>query len=106
MPQLCKTDNGDWLTDNKERNKMSNLTLKDTQDGKFSSKYHGLWFYYDDEISIYWNRSHTFNVYSNGNEVDCFTVNETMTPKDAEFQADEWLEEQLEEEKREHAPAY
>ena len=75
-----------------ERNKISN--------------YQGLWFYYDNDISIYWNRSHTFNVYSDGNEVDCFTVNETMTPKDAEFQADEWLEEQLEEEKREHAPAY
>ena len=74
--------------------------------GDWSNKYHGLWFYYDNEISIYWNRSHTFNVYSNGNEVDCFTVNETMTSKDAEFQADEWLEEQLEEEKREHAPAY
>ena len=73
---------------------------------KFRQVWFGLWFFYDNDISIYWNRSHTFNVYSDGNEVDCFTVNETMTPKDAEFQADEWLEEQLEEEKREHAPAY
>jgi hypothetical protein len=71
-----------------------------------SGKNNGLWFFYDNDISIYWNRSHTFNVYSDGNEVDCFTVNETMTPTDAEFQADEWLEEQLEEEKLRHAPAY
>ena len=70
---------------------MSNLTLKDTQDGKFSSKYHGLWFYYDDDISIYWNRSKTFNVYSDGKEINCFTVNEPMTSKQAEENADEWL---------------
>ena len=56
---------------------------------KFRQGWFGLWFFYDNDISIYWNRSHTFNVYSDGNEVDCFTVNETM-----------------EEEKREHAPAY
>ena len=70
------------------------------------SKYNGLWFFYDDDVSIYWNRSQTFNVWNNGKEVNCFTVNETMTPKDAEVQADEWLEEQLEEEKLRHAPAY
>ena len=82
---------------------MSNLTLKNTEDGKFSSKYHGLWFYYDNEISIYWNRSHTFNVYSDGKEINCFTVMETMTPKQAEENADEWLEEQLQEEMLENA---
>ena len=54
---------------------MSNLTLKNTEDGKFSSNYDGLWFYYDNDVSIYWNRSKTFNVYSDGREVNCFTVN-------------------------------
>ena len=72
-----------------ERNKMSN--------------YQGLWFYYPHDISIYWNRSHTFNVWNNNKEVHCFTVNESMTPKQAEENADEWLEEQLEEEKLRHA---
>jgi len=67
------------------------------------SKYSGLWFFYDDDISIYWNRSHTFNVWNNGKEVNCFTVMETMTPKQAEEQADAWLEYELEEEKLRHA---
>ena len=52
------------------------------------SKYNGLWFFYDDDISIYWNRSQTFNVWNNGKEVNCFTVPESMTPKQAEQQAD------------------
>ena len=67
------------------------------------SKYSGLWFFYDDDISIYWNRSETFNVYSSGKEINCFTVPESMTPKQAEENADEWLAEQLEEEKLRHA---
>ena len=67
----------------------------------YMSKYSGLWFFYDEDISIYWNRSNTFN---NGDkEVDCFTVMEPMTPKQAEEQADEWLEEKLEEEKRDNS---
>ena len=82
---------------------MSNLTLKNTEDGKFSSSYNGLWFYYDNDISIYWNRSKTFNVYSDGKEINCFTVNESMTPKQAEENADEWLEEQLQEEMLDNA---
>ena len=44
-----------------------------------------------------------FNVYVDKNEVNCFTVMESMTPKQAEENADEWLEEQLEEEKLRHA---
>ena len=67
------------------------------------SKYSGLWFFYDDDISIYWNRSNTFNVWNNGKEVNCFTVMESMTPEQAEVQADEWLDEQLEEEKRDNS---
>ena len=67
------------------------------------SKYSGLWFFYDDDISIYWNRSNTFNVYINDQEINCFTVMESMTPNQAEEQADEWLSEQLEEEKRDNS---
>ena len=70
------------------------------------SNYSGLWFFYDDDISIYWNRSQTFNVYQDQKEVNCFTVMETMTPKQAEQQADEWLAEQLEEEKLRHADSF
>ena len=67
------------------------------------SNYDGLWFFYDDDVSIYWNRSKTFNVYSDGKEVNCFTVNETMTPKQAEENADEWLAERLQEEMLDNA---
>ena len=70
------------------------------------SKYNGLWFFYDDDISIYWNRSHTFNVWNNGKEVNCFTVMETMTPKQAEQNADEWLADVLQEEKLRHADVF
>jgi len=66
-------------------------------------KTYGLWFYYDNDVSIYWNRSKTFEVYSDGKEINCFTVNESMTPKQAEENADEWLEEQLQEEMLDNA---
>ena len=70
---------------------------------KFTQGWFGLWFHYDNDVSIYWNRSKTFNVYSDGKEINCFTVMETMTPKQAEENADEWLEEQLQEEMLENA---
>jgi len=67
------------------------------------SNYDGLWFFYDDDVSIYWNRSKTFNVYDDGKEINCFTVNESMTPKQAEENADEWLAERLQEEMLDNA---
>ena len=67
------------------------------------SNYDGLWFFYDDDVSIYWNRSKTFNVYNDGKEINCFTVNESMTPKQAEENADEWLAERLQEEMLDNA---
>ena len=70
------------------------------------SKYRGLWFFYDDDISIYWNRGNTFNVYQDQKEVKCFTVMESMTPKQAEEQADEWLADVLQEEKLRHADVF
>ena len=62
--------------------------------------------FYDDDISIYWNRSQTFNVWNNGKEVNSFTVVGTMTPKQAEQNADEWLADVLQEEKLRHADAF
>ena len=77
-----------------------------TTERKIMSKYNGLWFFYDDDISIYWNRSHTFNVFINEKEVNCFTVMGTMTSKQAEEQADEWLADVLQEEKLRHADSF
>jgi len=77
-----------------------------TTERKIMSKYRGLWFFYDDDISIYWNRGNTFNVYQDQKEVNCFTVMESMTPKQAEQNADEWLADVLQEEKLRHADVF
>jgi len=73
------------------------------EQNKKMTNYQGLWFYYDDDISIYWNRSKTFNVYSDGKEIDCFTDNNCKTMEQAQKSADEWLEEQLKEEMLDNA---
>ena len=67
------------------------------------SKYNGLWFFYDDEISIKWDCDKSFTVWQKNDIVNNFTVEESMTPKQAEEQADAWLEYELEEEKLRHA---
>ena len=73
---------------------------------KFYQGWLGLWFFYDDDISIHWNRKNEFNVYQKHEKKNSFTVVGTMTPKRAELVADEWLAEQLEEEKLRHADAF
>ena len=65
-----------------------------------------LWFFYDDEISIKWDCDKSFTVWQKKDIVNNFTVMESMTPKQAEENADEWLAEQLEEEKLRHADIY
>ena len=66
-------------------------------------KTYGLWFYYDNDVSIYWNRSKTFEVYSDGKEVNCFTDYSCRTMEQAQKSSDEWLEEQLQEEMLDNA---
>ena len=61
-----------------------------------------LWFFYDDEISIQWDCDKSFTVWQKNDIVNNFTAEESMTPKQAEAVADEWLAEQLEEEKTKH----
>ena len=62
-----------------------------------------LWFFYDDEISIKWDCDKSFTGWKKNDIVNNFTVEESMTPKQAEEQADAWLEYELEEEKLRHA---
>ena len=62
-----------------------------------------LWFFYDDEISIQWDCDKSFAVWNKRDIINNFTVEESMTPKQAEKTADEWLDEKLEEEKLRHA---
>ena len=63
-------------------------------------------FKYEDNIEIIWNGFGTFNVFSDGKNVNCFTDFTVRNSSQAEFVADEWLYEKLEEEKLRHADAY
>ena len=54
--------------------------------------------YPDHQIEIEWNGSATFNVFTGGKNVNCFTDNNCRTMEQAQKSADEWLEEQLQEE--------
>ena len=60
-------------------------------------------FKYEDDIEIEWNGSATFNVFNGGKNVNCFTDYSAKTMEQAQVIADEWLEEQLEEEKLRNA---
>ena len=60
-------------------------------------------FKYEDDIEIEWNGSATFNVFNGGKNVNCFTDYSAKTMEQAQKSADEWLEEQLEEEKLRNA---
>ena len=54
--------------------------------------------YPDNQIEIEWNGSATFNVFTGGKNVDCFTDYSCKTTEQAQKSANEWLEEQLKEE--------
>ena len=59
--------------------------------------------YPDHQIEIEWNGSATFNVFTGGQNVNCFTDNNCRTMEQAQKSADEWLEEQLKEEMLDNA---
>jgi len=62
-------------------------------------------FKYENNIEIIWNGLATFNVFVDGNNVNCFT--HTVENLDqARDVADEWLAMELEEEKLRYADAY
>ena len=62
-------------------------------------------FKYENNIEIIWNGLATFNVFVDGNNVNCFT--HTVENLDqARDVADEWLAMELEEEKLRHADEY
>ena len=69
----------------------------------------GKYFFYDDEISIFWNGKNEFTVYQKHEKKNRFVSDLTdnpLTPKKAEIIADEWLDEKLEEEKLRHADTF
>ena len=53
--------------------------------------------YPDHKIEIEWNGSATFNVFTGGKNVNCFTDYSCRTMEQAQKSSDEWLEEQLQE---------
>ena len=62
------------------------------------SKSRILFEYPDHKIEIEWNGSATFNVFTGGKNVECFTDYNCKTMDQAQKSANEWLEEQLKEE--------
>ena len=63
-------------------------------------------FKYENNIDIVWNGSAIFNIFVDGNNVNCFTQYDIETEEQARQAADEWLAMELEEEKLRHADAY
>ena len=51
------------------------------------------------QVEIEWNGLATYNVFNGGKNVNCFTDYSAKTMKQAQAIADEWLEEELEEER-------
>jgi len=62
-------------------------------------------FKYENNIEIIWNGLATFNVFVDGNNVNCFTQYDIKTIEEAQQSADEWLAMELQEEKLRHADA-
>ena len=56
-------------------------------------------FEFDYNIKIVWNGSATFTVFNNGKEVNVFTDYTCMTIEQAKQSAEEWLDNELQEEK-------
>ena len=56
-------------------------------------------FEFEQNIKIVWNGSATFNVFNDGKEVNMFTDYTCKTIEQAKQSAEEWLEEQLQEER-------
>ena len=60
-------------------------------------------FEFEQNIKIVWNGSATFNVFNDGKEVNVFTDYTCKTIEQAKQSAEEWLEEQLQEERLRNA---
>ena len=59
--------------------------------------------YPDHQVEIEWNGSATFNVFTDGRNVNCFTDYNCKTMEQEQKSAEEWLEEQLQEEMLDNA---
>ena len=58
----------------------------------FGTLTHGYWFYYPDEISVYWDLADSFEVYEEEEKIDGFAVREKpKNHRQAKNYADDWL---------------
>ena len=69
---------------------------------KIVSKSRMLFEYPEHEIKIEWNGSATYNVFTGGKNINCFTDYSAKNIEQAQLIADEWLEEELEQEREAH----
>jgi len=62
------------------------------------------WFFYDENVAVFWDGDRLFQVQNDGKIVDSFTENETIaTVEKAEKIADEYMTEKLQEEMLDNA---
>jgi hypothetical protein len=64
------------------------------------------YFYYDDNITIFWDGDKIFNVLRDEVLIHSFEEQKTLTPAKAELIADEWLADVLQDEMLDHADIY
>jgi len=65
------------------------------------------WFFYDEDVAIFWDGDKLFQVQNDGKIVDSFEENETIaTVEKAEKIADEYMAEKLQEEMSDNADTF
>ena len=58
----------------------------------FATLTHGIWFFYKDNISVYWNRADSFEVFDGDQKIDGFAISEKPNDKkEAKKYVDDWL---------------
>jgi len=58
----------------------------------FATLTNGLWFFYKDDISVYWNRADGFEVFEGNEKIDGFAISEKPKDKNhAKKFIDDWL---------------
>ena len=58
----------------------------------FATLTHGIWFFYKDNISVYWNRADSFEVFEGDEKIDGFAISEKPNDKkEAKKYVDDWL---------------
>ena len=84
-----------WDNRKEENDFSTDYTFNNFNGGSMNISKH---FYYDDNITIFWDGDKIFNVLRDEVLIDSFEEQETLTPAKAELIADEFIQESLQDE--------